>query len=329
MARGALALAIVLIAMGLPAAAVDFTNDGWEGRRFNDKSTGAFDGCMVSKTFSSGSSLDFMIYLNRDIGSGPLDFIINAGSPSWQLDAGRTYPLRIWIDEQQLGSGGDEATFKNAAFARIIYVSRTFRNLAHGHELKLRVNKKNAFYSLKGSAKALVWLKSCTEQGLSGGALQDGRSPELWSATGNPTLRNIRSILDDAGLIGYVMQSRDDAGGLDLEEWRWGRGGGMKLIMYKVGRPFDAVLADSADSIRRACDEWSSAHKDGVYKFGDGTLYGISSFKCVNDLAEVRYGVVAIDDNDGATVIVQYSDVRDELYEAHSRVFSVLHYMFD
>ena len=103
----------------------------------------------------------------------------------------------------------------------------------------------------------------------------------------------------------------------------------MKLIMYKVGRSFHTAFAASVASLKRGCDEWSSAHKDGVHEFEDGTLYGTSSFECVNDLAEVRYEVVVVDDNDGVTVIIHYSDVRGELDAAHRRVFSVLSYMFE
>lgn len=320
---------VLAVCIASPAVAgKEFSSDGWEGRLFRNEKTRELESCMVSTKNSAGNSLDFLVFMNPKIGSGVLDFFISATNSSWQLTAGRTYSSRIWIDEGLLGLGGVSVGKFGTATARISYSTRTFRKLKQGDELKFRVDKKNIFFPLNGSAKAVSWLETCAKQGIADAMRSRKDSPAPLAETGKLTLNNMSGILNEAGLTGYVLAPGEQANRQIGDKWQWGRGGGMQLYEKKAGKSFDVVFANAVERFKRTCIEISSSFRNVVGTFENGTAYGRSTFNCVDDQGKLSYAMIAIDDGDDVMVIIQFSEISKDANEAHSRVVSVLEEMF-
>ncbi len=126
----------------------------WDGGAFTNDSTGAFSHCAASARYKSGITLLFSV-------TGDGVWSMGFSSPTWQLTANTTYPVRYRVDEGEYIQG--TALAKNAQLAQVFLPRNDslFAAFRFGGMLRVEAERQTLSFRLTDTSELLSTLLRC------------------------------------------------------------------------------------------------------------------------------------------------------------------------
>lgn len=319
-------IAMLLVAFAAsPAVAEKYSGGGWQGWSYVSDKTGEFTGCAIARENSAGEWLMFVHYRDTEADSGNLDFSLKVSSPALRLTEGRSYyPAKTEVDGKGVGAEEEAISDGTAAMVFLPRGDEPFRALGGGRELTVQMAGATLAFPLKGSGKALKWLRACAKRGLAEvaqGRQRSGDSPSS-AEPEKITEEAMRWILNQAGMTGYTMGPAEPAG-LAEHSWDWGSTGGMQFYGPKDGENFGMVFANAAEYFPGRCVGTGNLRRR-TSNFPNGIAYGRLGYDCRDEKSISRYAILMVDDGDRVIVFMLYGFDTAELEEAEGAIFSVI-----
>lgn len=327
--RMTIAALLILITMAPPALAGSYTDGAWKGAALTDPSTGEFVYCRVKRENDAGEKLSFLLYFDTGAASGTLSLVAAVSSPALRLIKDKSYPGEILVDGKGVGADEEAKAIDTAAAMFFLpYEGKSFEMFSQGATMVAAMSGERVSFSLKGSRRALEWLKACTQRGIAD--LMRSRQPKAANSE-DISREAMAMILDRAGLAGYVLNPPARSGGEKIRhEWTWNHVGGLQFYRRKAGRKFPDVFAGLIGKFNATClDDPAPAIQ--IAKFDSGLDYGRASLVCGDGSSESRIVLIVVDNRDRVAVFMHVgrAEIAADVSAADEGVFAALRGIFD
>ena len=268
-----ISVALLVLLVMSPAGARDpeaFYAGEWNGERYYDETSGTFEYCLVAGEYVGGETLYFL--LDRDY-----IFELWMVNPEWRLDEGTQYPVKIYIDGNDMGDHWAEARNDQSILISLPYTNRVVENLMRGQVLTVYTVATELSYRLSGTFVAITELEKCVAMAVA--PSQRRQNPFAGGNATNPfggdaTASNPFGGQKSGKITGGKVQSNDAAidtseDGAEMIELMLEAAG---LDDYRYIRPGDSVTA-----FPDAIHGWTNGEVIGSLMVYDGGGYSLSS----------------------------------------------------
>lgn len=133
-----------------------FKVGAWSGIAHVSSKTGAFTHCTGSARYNSGIKLIFSISRNQKWGVG-------FAKESWELIAGKNYPIQYQVDRMDIRGGVAKALDSNLAVIKLPGDSRLFAQMRYGRLLKIKAGSDLLKFRLRSTNHLLKALYRCSQ----------------------------------------------------------------------------------------------------------------------------------------------------------------------
>lgn len=323
-----IAALMILIAATQPTAAEEYADGDWSGRSMVNAATGNFEGCLVKRENGAGEKLSFVMYFDTGDAFGKFSLVATLSSPALQLIKDKLYPGEILVDGIEIELEKDATAVTTYAVVFILpFKNKILDTLGEGGMMVAAVSGERISFSLNGGARALEWLRACTQRGVD--AFARSHMPKAGESK-DISREAMAMTLDRAGLAGYVLDPPDRRGGEEINhEWKWRGVYGMQFYGAKSGEELSDVIVDLIGGFRVDCPG-SPEPSVEISRFPIGLAYGRASFDCDDGSQKLRYAIIAADDLDRVMFFVHSGlvDFAADISVADEGVFAALTGMF-
>jgi hypothetical protein len=300
----------------------------WEGGRYHEPD-GTFSHCSVAAQYQSGIVLAIG-YTDTHV------FGLSLVNDVWQLPVGEKYRIHIFVDRHDLGVYTAEATDTNRLQISTAPTDALVERLQKGYQLHVQAAKKDFYFKLTGTHRAIERLKACALA-----ALADGRSAgsndtdnpfssdEITNRYGDTDTREfVESMLGIAGFDGVEFLDRHSN---DFEN---------AAAIWKTGALFGMLYdlaADSAIEMRSRIQALQTNLKDsceGIYSTSDEATstfgqYSITAYRafCDEKSGDRFYSIIYIMiESETMMIIHTVSDAQaaHQLKGSHKKLLSTM-----
>jgi hypothetical protein len=334
MFRHPIKISVFAMLMSVPAWLIAAEQDhpivsgDWQGGRYREPD-GTFSHCSVAAQYQSGIILAIG-YTDTHV------FGLSLVNEAWRLPVGEKYSIHIFVDRHDLGIYTAEATDTDRLQISTAPTDALVERLQKGYRLHMQAAKKDFYFELTGTHRAIERLKACTRA-----ALADARSASS-SDTNNPfasdettnrygdtdTREFVESLLGLAGFDGVEFLDRHSN---DFENasaiWKTGALFGMfydfaaasAIAMRSRMQALQTNLKDSCEGIYSTSDEATST-------FGRYSITAYRAF-CDEKSGDSFYSIIYVMiENETMMIIHTVSDAQaaHQLKSLHNSLQSTM-----
>ncbi len=134
-----------------------FKVNAWKGGVYTSNKTGEFSHCAASANYKSGITLFFSV-------TRTFNWQVGFAKPSWNMEIGKTYPVRYQVDRHKVFSGQARAATNKLAVIKLPAKAALFNQMRRGQVLYVKAGDDLLKFRLTSTKLLLSRLLRCAKR---------------------------------------------------------------------------------------------------------------------------------------------------------------------